>query len=190
MTLSRPDRESWCVDHGVGRSHHHNARRGAGTACDPYELVAANRPWPMSTRRTAKIAQAVRHVVSNAVLFELRDPRIQHVTVIGVDVAPDLRTAKVRVSVLGDDKVQRRAVEGLTSAHGFLQALIADELQLRYTPVLTFELDQGVKNSIAVSRLLRELDEQRDSTPPAADAAAPEDEFNSDDLDGAADEAG
>jgi ribosome-binding factor A len=134
----------------------------------------------MSTRRTAKIAQAVRHVVSNAVLFELRDPRIQHVTVIGVDVAPDLRTARVRVSVMGDDKLQRRALQGLHSAHGFLQARIADELQLRYTPVLSFELDQGVKNSIAVSRLLRTLDEERGRAALAADEPACDADFSAD----------
>lgn len=144
----------------------------------------------MSTRRTAKIAQAVRHVVSNAVLFELRDPRIQNVTVIGVDVAPDLRTAKVRVSVMGDDKAQHRAVQGLNSAHGFLQALIADELQLRYTPVLTFVLDLGVKNSIAVSQMLRALDEERGGPAPAADEADTDADSNDDDLDGATDEVG
>jgi len=144
----------------------------------------------MSTRRTAKIAQAVRHVVSNAVLFELRDPRIQNVTVIGVDVAPDLRSAKVRVSVMGDDKAQRRALQGLSSAHGFLQALIADELQLRYTPVLSFELDEGVKNSIAVSRLLRALDEERGGASLAVDEAVPDTDAHDDDSDGATDEAG
>lgn len=137
----------------------------------------------MSTRRTARIAQAVRHVVSNAVLFELRDPRIQNVTVIGVDVAPDLRTAKVRVSVMGDDRVQRRALQGLSSAHGFLQSLIADELQLRYTPVLSFALDAGVKNSIAVSRLLRALDEEQGAA--AADGAITAADSRDDDPDGA-----
>jgi ribosome-binding factor A len=144
----------------------------------------------MSTRRTARIAQAVRHVVSNAVLFELRDPRIQNVTVIGVDVAPDLRTAKVRVSVLGDDKVQHRAVQGLNSAHGFLQSLIADELQLRYTPVLSFVLDQGVKNSIVVSRMLRALEEERGGSAPAADDAATDADVRDDDFEGASDESG
>jgi ribosome-binding factor A len=144
----------------------------------------------MSSRRTAKIAQAVRHVVSNAVLFELRDPRIENVTVLGVDVAPDLRTAKVRVSVMGDEPAQRRAVQGLNSAHGFLQALIAEELQLRYTPILTFVLDQGVKNSIAVSRLLRTLEEEHggkaaDDADSAADAGP-----HHDDFEGATDGAG
>lgn len=110
----------------------------------------------MSTRRNAKIAQALRQVVSSVVLLELRDPRIEHVTVLGTEVADDLKTAKVFVTVLGTAGEQRRALHGLNSARGFLQSRIADELQLRYTPVLTFVLDQGVKRSIEVSRALRD----------------------------------
>jgi ribosome-binding factor A len=111
----------------------------------------------MSTRRTARIAAAVRQVVSSVILFELRDPRVNQVTVLTTEVAEDLRTAKVFVSVLGDDTEQRLALHGLNSARGFIQSRIADELQLRLTPVLTFVLDQGVKKSIEVSRALRAL---------------------------------
>ncbi len=124
----------------------------------------------MSTRRTAKIAQAIRQVVSSCILFELRDPRIKNVTVIDAEVGHDLRTAKIHVSVMGDPGVQHRALQGLDSARGFLQAKIADQLQLRYTPVLTFALDDGVKRSIEVSRLLRDLEhEQSDGSAPEAD---------------------
>lgn len=113
----------------------------------------------MSTRRNAKIAQAVRQVVSKVVLFELRDPRIEHVTVLGAEVAEDLRSAKVFVSVMGTASAQRLAVHGLNAARGFIQSRIADELKLRQTPVLAFALDQGVKRSIEVSRTLRETEE-------------------------------
>lgn len=111
----------------------------------------------MNTRRTAKVAAAVRQVVSSAILFELRDPRVQGVTVLRTEVAEDLRTAKVFVSVMGDETEQRLAMHGLNSARGFIQSKIADELQMRLTPVLSFVLDQGVKRSIEVSRTLREL---------------------------------
>ncbi len=121
----------------------------------------------MSTRRTAKVAQAIREVVSTTILVELRDPRVKHVTVLGVEVPPDLRTARVAVSVLGDEKTQHLALLGLNSARGFLQARLADELELRYTPVLTFTLDQGVKQSIETARLLRELALQRGESPEA-----------------------
>lgn len=113
------------------------------------------------TRRTAKVAQALRQVVSSAILMELRDPRVRDVTVIGVDVAEDLRTAKVYVSIMGDERAQRRTLQGLNSARGFLQSEVADKLQLRYTPVLTFVVDQGVKKSIEVSRMLRTLEAER-----------------------------
>ncbi|MBL8852159.1 MAG: 30S ribosome-binding factor RbfA [Planctomycetaceae bacterium] len=110
----------------------------------------------MSTRRNAKIAQAIRQVVSTVILFELRDPRIQHVTVLGTEVAEDLRSAKVFVSVMGTDTAQRLALQGLNAARGFIQSRIADELKLRQTPILEFALDQGIKRSIEVSKTLRE----------------------------------
>jgi ribosome-binding factor A len=110
----------------------------------------------MSTRRNAKIAQALRQVVSSVILFELRDPRIEHVTVLGTEVAEDLRSARVFVSVMGTASAQRLAVSGLNAARGFIQSRIADELKLRQTPILSFVLDQGVKRSIEVSKMLRE----------------------------------
>lgn len=113
---------------------------------------------PMSSRRTAKVAEAIRQVVSSAILFELRDPRVQNVTVLRVETPVDLRTSKIYVSVLGDEKTQRLTMKGLTASSGFLQSKIAKLLDLRFTPVLTFILDQGVKKSIETSRLLRKLD--------------------------------
>lgn len=115
----------------------------------------------MSTRRIAKVGQAIREVVSTAVLTEIRDPRVRDVTVISVDVAADMRSAKVHVSVMGESQQQALSMQGLRSARGFLQGRIAEQLDLRYTPVLTFILDQGVKKSIATSRLLRQLEDER-----------------------------
>lgn len=112
----------------------------------------------MSSRRTAKVAEAIRQVVSTAILFGLRDPRVQNVTVLRVETPVDLRTSKIFVSVFGEEKVQRLTMKGLDAARGFLQSKIAEELDLRFTPVLTFVLDQGVKKSIETSKLLRKLD--------------------------------
>ncbi|WP_437229833.1 30S ribosome-binding factor RbfA [Planctomicrobium sp. SH661] len=111
----------------------------------------------MSSRRTAKVAQAIRQVVSTAILFELRDPRVKNVTVLRTEVPSDLRTAKVYVSILGDEKTEILSMKGLEAARGWIQSRIADELQLRLTPVLTFIVDHGIKKSIEVSRLLREI---------------------------------
>jgi ribosome-binding factor A len=111
----------------------------------------------MSSRRIAKVAEAVREQVSTAILFDLKDPRVKNVTVTRVEVSPDLRNAKVYVSLMGDEKTQRLTLRGLQSARGFLQAKFAERVEIRYTPILHFELDQGVKRSIEASRLLREV---------------------------------
>jgi ribosome-binding factor A len=110
----------------------------------------------MTTRRLAKAAEAIRETVSTTILFELRDPRVKNVTVLGAEAAPDLRTAKVFVSVMGSPKEQSLCLHGLESAKGFIQAKLADRLQTRYTPVLRFVLDPAVKKSVETSRLLRE----------------------------------
>ena len=108
----------------------------------------------MSSRRTAKVAEAIREVVSTTVLFGLKDPRVQNVTVLGTEVSPDLRYAKVLVTIRGDEKTQALSMRGLNAARGFVQSQIADQLQLRYTPILSFVLDDGVKKSIAASALI------------------------------------
>jgi ribosome-binding factor A len=103
-----------------------------------------------------------------AILTELKDPRVQDVTVTFVEVSPDLRHAKVHVSVMGDQPHQQLSLRGLQSAAGFLQAKIAGQIEMRYTPRLNFLLDQGVKRSIEIAQILREV------LPPPPDAPAAE----------------
>jgi ribosome-binding factor A len=103
-----------------------------------------------------------------AILTELRDPRVKMVTVVGVDVAPDMKSAKVQVSIMGDEKEQRLALAGLQHSAGFLQRKIADRIDTRYTPRLTFVMDKGVKNSLEVLRILKEV------LPPDSSAGEPE----------------
>jgi ribosome-binding factor A len=110
----------------------------------------------MSSRRTAKLAEAIREIVSTTVLFELRDPRVKNVTVLHAEVGGDLRTAKIYVSVMGDEKTQALTMHGLKAARGFIQSKIAERLDTRYTPILTFVLDPGVKRSIQAAAILRE----------------------------------
>jgi ribosome-binding factor A len=111
----------------------------------------------MSSRRIQKAAEAIREVVSMAIIAELRDPRIEGVTVTYVEVSPDMRQAKVHVSIMGDEAKQRLCLHGLQSSAGFLQNRISDRIDTRYTPRLRFELDMGVKKSLAISQLLDEL---------------------------------
>jgi ribosome-binding factor A len=126
----------------------------------------------MSSRRILKAAEAIREVVSMAILTDLRDPRIEGVTVTRVEVSPDMRQAKVHVSIMGDDAQQRLCLHGLRSSAGYLQSKISDRIDTRYTPRLQFELDEGVKKSLAISRLLHELLPENH---PAADELAPDD---------------
>jgi len=115
----------------------------------------------MTARRLLKAGEAIREVVSMAILTELRDPRVKNVTVLGVEVAPDMREAKVIVSVMGNKTQQATSLKGLQSSAGFLQARIADRIDTRYTPRLTFVLDDGVKKSLAVSKVLEQLAAER-----------------------------
>ena len=111
----------------------------------------------MSSRRALKAAQAIREVVSTAILLELKDPRVQDVTVTLVEVSGDLRNAKVYVSVLGDEAKQRTCLNGLRSSCGFLQKRVGNRIDTRYTPQLKFVLDKGAKNAMEVTRILNEV---------------------------------
>lgn len=126
----------------------------------------------MTSRRLLKAAEAVREVVSMAILTELRDPRVQNVTVTGVEVAPDMRSAKVLVSVMADEGKQHLCLKGLQNASGYLQSQLAKKIDTRYTPRLTFELDQGIKKSLEVAKILHDLAierEARERAQPSAD---------------------
>ncbi len=133
----------------------------------------------MSTRRTARVASMIREVVSNAILFELRDPRIQNVTVLGAQVSPDLRHAAVRISVMGDEKTAALSMHGLTSARGYLQSKVAEYVKSRYTPELRFVLDDSVLKSIQTSAILRDvLESEEPNETDAKDTKDAEDQLN------------
>jgi len=111
----------------------------------------------MTSRRALKAASAIREVVSMAILTEIQDPRVENVTVTFVEVAGDMRSAKVHVSIMGDEKKQALCMHGLQNASGFLQQRLNDRIDTRYTPRLEFVLDKGVKKSLEISRILREV---------------------------------
>jgi ribosome-binding factor A len=124
----------------------------------------------MSSRRVLKAAEAIREVVSMAILTDLRDPRIEDVTVTYVEVSPDMRQARVHVSIMGDDAKQKLCLHGLRSSAGYLQSKIAERIDTRYTPRITFQLDEGVKKSLAINQLLQELlPDTRNQDPAASD---------------------
>jgi ribosome-binding factor A len=111
----------------------------------------------MSSRRVLKAAQAIREVVSMAIIADLKDPRIKDVTVTLVEVAPDMRQAKVHVSVMGDESKQGLCIRGLQSSAGYLQQKVGNRIDTRYTPRLQFVLDKGIQHALLVTRILEEV---------------------------------
>jgi ribosome-binding factor A len=104
-----------------------------------------------------RVDEAMRMVLSDAIAGDLKDPRVGFVTVTGVKTSPDLRHARVYVSVLGDDPTREASIDGLRSAHGFLQRRLATELTLKHTPTLTFQYDDTVDRGMRINELLSEV---------------------------------
>jgi ribosome-binding factor A len=120
--------------------------------------------------RKRRVDEAIRHVLSEA-LPSLKDPRIGFVTVTGVEATRDFAQATVYVSVFGSEAEQRKTLEGLEAARGVLQAQVARELQLRRTPVLSFQYDPAVERGVRLGKMIDELAPE----PPAESPDEPDD---------------
>ncbi len=105
-----------------------------------------------------RVNEAVREVISTAIGSGLKDPRIGFVTVTAVTTSPDLRHARVYVSVLGDEEQREQTLAGLNSSHGYLQRQVAAELRLKNTPQLDFRYDDSADRGIRITELLRKED--------------------------------
>ena len=110
----------------------------------------------MAAPRMRRINGVLREVIGAAIATELSDPRIGFVTVTSVETSPDLRTARVHVSVLGSGAAREEALVGLRSSHGVLQSKIAAETRMKRTPTLSFHYDATVEQGMRISRLLDE----------------------------------
>src|SRR5436305_10992898 len=110
----------------------------------------------MKAHRVARVAEVIREVASETILFELQDPRIKNVTVTRAEVSADLQHAKVHVSIMGSEKEQDLCMHGLKSSAGFVQSKLGGRLKTRFTPTIKFVKDEGVKRSIEVTRLINE----------------------------------
>ena len=108
----------------------------------------------MPTARMRRVNESIKEILGDAITTELKDPRIGFVTVTDVDTSPDLRTARVYVSVLGTEEERERSLMGLRSSHGFLQGKIASSMRMKRTPTLTFEYDDSAERGDRISRLL------------------------------------
>lgn len=110
----------------------------------------------MSAERMRRVDEAMREVLSDVLTHDLKDPRVGFVTVTDVKTSPDLRHARVYVSVLGDADAVEASLEGLRSAHGYLQGRVASELRLKNTPTLQFQHDDTAERAQRVEQLLKD----------------------------------
>lgn len=135
----------------------------------------------MKSHRLARVNEVIRETAANAVLFEIKDPRVKGVTVTRAEVSADLQHAKVFVSVMGSEKDQKLTMHGLNSAAGFVQTKVAERLTTRHVPHITFVVDEGVKKSIAIAQILAA--EKAKLAPDEAAPAADEVDDEGDDTD-------
>lgn len=126
------------------------------------------------SRRPEQVAETVRQVVADALVHEVRDPRVGFVTVTGVRVTNELSHATVAVSVMGEEPDKARAIEGLKSAAGFLRGRLTRALSTRTVPELHFELDRGLEKAARINQVLSEL--RHEESGAGEDPAAPGDE--------------
>jgi ribosome-binding factor A len=108
--------------------------------------------------RMRRVDEAVRAVLSDVISQGLKDPRVGFVTVTAVETSADLRHATVYVSILGDEDERGASLDGLRSAHGFLQKRVASELRLKHTPTLDFAFDGSVQRGMRITEILKEED--------------------------------
>ncbi|MBO0690355.1 MAG: 30S ribosome-binding factor RbfA [Candidatus Dormibacteraeota bacterium] len=117
----------------------------------------------MAGHRTDQVGAQVQQEIMQIIRRDLKDPRIGFVSITGVRMSPDLRTARVRVSVLGDDDEQQRTLAGLRSATGLIRRELGRRLEnLRFSPELRFEIDTSIEYSVRISKKLREILPERD----------------------------
>ena len=108
--------------------------------------------------KNTRINGEVQRELSNIIRGEIKDPRINPLTsVVAVEVAPDLKTCKAYISVLGDEESQAKTLAGLKSAEGFIRSKLAKTVNLRYTPEIRFVLDQSIEYGVKMSKMIDEV---------------------------------
>ncbi len=115
--------------------------------------------------KNIRINGEVQRVLAEVIRSEIKDPRINPMTsVVAVEVAPDLKTCKAWISVLGDEASQEDTIVGLKSAEGYIRSLLAKKINLRNTPEIKFILDQSIAYGVAMSKKIDDLTKQSAST--------------------------
>ena len=109
------------------------------------------------SHRPERVGELIREEVAAFLTSDARDPRIGFVSVTDVEVSQDLRHARIFVSVLGADEEKTATMEGLTSASGYIRRALGQRLQMRFTPEITFKLDESIERGSRVMKLLGEV---------------------------------
>jgi len=125
----------------------------------------------MPSYRQARLAEFLRDEIAAIIQRELRDPRLGFVSVTRVEMSPDLRHAKVFVSIYGSQKEQEAALDALRGAAGFIRRLVAPHMHTRHIPELHFKLDHSLEHAEQVARLLRQIEQERQEDESAAESA-------------------
>jgi ribosome-binding factor A len=112
----------------------------------------------LSGRRTARLAEEIREEVAQ-IVAQLKDPRVGFVTVTRVSLTPDLRSARVYFGVLGDAAQRRKTLDALSQASGFVRRELGKRINVRHTPELAFQYDEGLEATDRVAKILREIEE-------------------------------
>ena len=108
--------------------------------------------------KSTRINGEVQRVLAEVIRGEIKDPRISSMTsVVAVDVAPDLKTCKAYISVLGDEEARKATLQGLRSAEGFIKNRLAKTINLRNTPDITFVMDQSIEYGVNMSKLIDDV---------------------------------
>jgi ribosome-binding factor A len=109
-------------------------------------------------RRQVRVSELLREEVSE-ILQKMKDPRVGFASVTRVEVSPDLRHARVMVSVLGDAEARERTLQAMESARGYIRGVLAERLHLRFVPEIVFSLDRSIEHGARIQELLREIRE-------------------------------
>lgn len=138
-----------------------------------------------SKQRTQQVAGTIQRVLGDVIQNELKDPRVGFATVVGVDVSADIRHARVRISIMGDEQQRAETMSGLRSAQGFLRRRIAEEMRhLRFVPELRLQLDTSLDYSMRIDTILRDIKQEQEEHNQANQADQATNQADRDNQDG------
>lgn len=115
----------------------------------------------LNKRRLDKLAEEIRREIAAILTEEVKDPRLSMVSVTRIEVSNDLGSARILISVLGDEKKQEEAMQALEKARGFVRTELSNRIRLRHSPEISFKLDKSIEHGIRISSIINELNSDR-----------------------------